>query len=282
MAISGLGVNLSFTPEQLKNINSYQKDLDTSKAIKFQDSPVKDLGIKLKGIDLSQISEGDLIDINLKDVYGQEVNTTNFDWIINHNWELSKDQKTTINTAIQAATDILNTNTTNGDSYGMRISQTNMELKYVGQKFIPEKYLDEYNSYVDKYTQELSDSYVNMNKSMAEDIINTASKSLIDSGWKNRGQDILDSINNGTDVFQTSEREYQKLYSSIDITNPDTVKDQLDAVYKNILTNQTNNWWGKDNTSLSSEVKYLAEKWNSLMDVLGENKNFTTSINHTV
>lgn len=288
MSIGHIGTDLSFYKDQFKALQGNSKLLNPSNAKNVQDLPederktAKSMGINAGKVDLSNAWLDNIVEVNLKDWLGQDINTTNFEFVLNHNFDLNTEQKTALNNAIRVATGVMNKGMANGDTYGMRISQTNMELKYISQKFIPEKYQEEYNSYVDKYTKALSEHFVDFEKTFAEDLAHTTSDSLIASGWKERGKEILDNISNGQDIFQASLRDYQDLYNNVDVTNPKTVKGQMDSLYKNILTKQTSTWWGIDNTSLSSEVKYLAEKWNSLMDVLGEKNNkFTTSIDYT-
>jgi|GEM_PF-4766968 hypothetical protein len=106
-----------------------------------------------KNIDSSKVllDNQNRSELKLKNFDGTYVNTNNFDSILN-TMSLTDEQRTSLNKAMQAASDVLNNSQTNGDTYGMRISQANMELKYISANILPEKYQDTFNSYIDKYT----------------------------------------------------------------------------------------------------------------------------------
>jgi hypothetical protein len=62
------------------------------------------------------------------------------------------------------------------------------------------------------------------------------------------------------------------------------MKNQLDGVYKDILTNGNSYSGGQSKNAMSDEVKYLAKKWNLVMQELGgqDNMKITTSVNYLV
>ncbi|WP_407313216.1 hypothetical protein [Desulfosporosinus sp. SB140] len=105
-----------------------------------------------------------------------------------------------------------------------RISQTNLEFKYISEKLIPEQYQGQFNSYVDDYTKQLSDNYVGLLKCFANDLMNRTDSVSMQTGWQEYGKKMLDSLENGTYSFQTSENQYQNLYDQVDVANLTTLK----------------------------------------------------------
>jgi hypothetical protein len=45
-----------------------------------------------------------------------------------------------------------------GGTYGMCISQTNLEFRCISERLKSEQYQEQFNSYVDGYTKQLSDN----------------------------------------------------------------------------------------------------------------------------
>lgn len=207
---------------------------------------------------------------------GRPLDYYKFENCVNGMTELDDKQKTTLRNAIITSTESADGKQQDSNTFGMRISQTNMELKYICQKLVPEKYQDQFNSIVDKYTDGLTDKYTNLLETFDTAFANTTDQSLITSGWKKKAKESLDALKNGTDEFHESKNLYDNLYKNLDMTNDDKLKEGLSSVYDNFMAAEKS-----DQTSLVREVKYLSEKWNAVVSEMnGSNSlKFTTSIN---
>lgn len=277
MSISGIDSSIS-----IKNVNNFfseRKIMASSSDINLEVSK-RNQDLNLNGIDVdlfkASMPEDDEESGKIKLAWDDN-NTTgarNFETLI-HNMEgLSADQKTTLENAINAASDTLSSGQRNGDTYGMRIAQTDLEFRYISQKLVPEEYQAKFNSIAEEYTKAQSDDFVNFEKYFAENLMNRTDSLSTQLGWQKEGKEIMKSIGDGSDMFQSSERNFENLYNGIDVTKSD-IKEQVNNVYKNILYNGSS-----DKIDLSKEIKYLSEKWNGVMDALGEKDNkFTTSVN---
>lgn len=230
-------------------------------------------GIEIKGI--NSTAPQDYFQVNINDDSLNQVNTSQFNYFLNHMEGLSGDEKASLQSAINAATDTLSSKQTQGDTYAMRIYQTNMELKYVSGKLVPEKYRDQFNSYADDISNQLSSNYVKLEKSMADDFAGRIDPTMVKLGLVDNWKKWDQSIEDGTDLFQKTGNQYKSLYDNIDVTDSSHVKKQMDSMFKSILSNS-----GSMSGDISNEIKYLSEKWNGLMDVMGEkNSKFMTSVN---
>lgn len=215
---------------------------------------------------------------------GRPLDYYNFRNCVNSITELSDTEKTTLRNAIITSTESVQGQQQDNTTFGMRISQTNMELKYISQKLIPEKYQDQFNLIADKCTDELSDRYTNILMIFDTAFANSTDKTLIATGLTKKAKESLDSLNNGTDLFHTSMKYYNDLYKNVDLTNDVKLKEGLSSVYANFTKNNelyTNSTSPVDQGGLSREVKYLNEKWNALIDVMNGSSSlkFLTSLN---
>lgn len=206
----------------------------------------------------------------------------NFQDCVNSMKELSDDQITTLRNAIITSTESIKCSGVHSDTYGMRISQTNFELKYISKNLVPEKYQEQFNALVDNYTKGLSTKSKASLENTANQLIHTTSPSLINSGWRERGQEMLNSIKNGSDIFSTTEKIYSKLYNNLDYSGDQNVKLKIQAIFNNFI--EKGQSYTKDsatNEALVNEVKYLSEKWNTVMDEMKNDNNLKlkTSIN---
>ncbi|SHJ12468.1 hypothetical protein SAMN02745163_01360 [Clostridium cavendishii DSM 21758] len=214
---------------------------------------------------------------------GKALDYYNFKDCINSMTELNAEQKTTLRNAIITSTESVDGQQQDSTTFGMRISQTDMELKYISKKLVPEKYQDQFNSMVDKYTDELTDRYANLLETFDTAIMKTTDQSLIASGWKEKAKESLEALKNGTDSFHTSKKFYDDIYKNVDITNDDKLKEGLSSVYDNFIKNNTSYIKATgpvDQVSLVREVKYLSEKWNAVVDEMNGSSSlkFTTSL----
>ena len=268
-------------------MNDVQHKLDASKAINVKDIAAEKRDF-LKGLDINSIDLSKLpnpkdnensIQLNLVDVYGDRIDTSRFESFVNNMKGLNKEQISTLQNSLLAASETLKNSQTESDTYGMRICQTNLELKYISEKLVPEQSQDQFNSFVNDYTQQLSDNYVGYLTNFANQLANRTDPVSIQMGWQEKGKEMLDSLKNGSDNFQMSEHQYQYLYNTVDVTNSDKVKEQLDSVYKNILSNNGAYPGVATKPSLVKEIKYLSEAWNKVMDTIGDQRNkFTTEV----
>lgn len=198
-----------------------------------------------------------------------------FEECVNGMKDLSKDEKTTLRNAIITSTESIKSDEIHSDTYGMRISQTNLELKYISKNLVPLKYQEEFNNLVDDYTNELSKKFKDSLEKTAKNLMNTNDPALINSGWREKGKEMLDSIKKGQDIFSTTEKIYSNLYNAIDLSSGENIKDKIQNVFNDILQNGDKYTKGSGtNESLISQVKYLSEKWNLVMGELGKNDNF--------
>ncbi|WP_088226937.1 hypothetical protein [Desulfosporosinus sp. FKB] len=219
------------------------------------------------------------ITLNLLDDSPNIIDSSNFESFLNNMQSLSKDQISQLQSALSAASETMDNSQTVGGTYGMRISQTNLEFKYISENLIPEQYQQQFNSFVDNYTNQLSTNYVNLLKGFADQLANTTDPVLINTGWKDKGTKMQDDLENGSYSFQTSENQYQSLFNSVNVTDSDTLKDQLDSVYKTILSNYIPDSDGASRSDLVNEIKYLSNSWNTFMNAVGDQKNkLTTSV----
>ncbi len=214
---------------------------------------------------------------------GKPLDYYNFKNCINSMTDLNAEQKTTLRNAIITSTESVEGRQQDNTTFGMRISQTNMELKYISQKLVPEKYQEQFNSIVDTYTNELTDRYTNLLETFDTAIMNTTDQNLIASGWKEKAKESLDSLKNGTDSFHTSKKCYDEIYKNVDITSDDKLKEGLSSVYDNFIKNNASYIKATgpvDQFSLVREVKYLSEKWNAVVNEMNGSSNlkFTTSL----
>ena len=256
-----------------KNLLAPSNPVDVKEVTAERPDYVKDL--KITGIDSTPPDNEDQIQLKLVDVYGQAINTSGFEQFINH-IELNQEQASTVQNALLAVSQTEDSSQTQGDTYGMRISQVNLELKYISANLVPAEYQDKFNSFADDYTQQLSNHYVDYLKKFATELAGRTDSVANMTGWPKQGKKMLDSLQNGSSDFQVSAQRYQSLYSTVDVTNPDTVKRQLDSVYKTILSG-SGAYSGS--SALVEEVRNLSAGWNRLMDVLGDQRNkLTTAI----
>lgn len=277
MSISRLeSGTLSFSAVHQDRLGACKPLLDASNPVDVKEVAaeqpdfLKDL--KINGINSTPTDNKDAIQLNLMDVYGESINTGGFEQLVNHMDGLSQEQASTLQNALLAVSETENSSQTQGDTYGMRISQVNMELKYISANLVPEQYQDQFNSFVNDYTQQLSNHYVDYLTNFTTQLASRTDSVAIMTGWSKKGQEMLNSLQNGSSNFQVSEQQYQSLYSTVDVTNSDTVKQQLDSVYKTILSNS-------GDSSLVEEIKYLSEGWNKVMDAMGDQQNmFTTAV----
>ncbi|BCN32273.1 hypothetical protein [Anaeromicropila herbilytica] len=287
MSISSVSNSQSLGTEHQKNLyqasyhkldrekTSYAKTITdlTSDAMKGAIEKVNDINI----LTTSTETEEEQFKVKVNDDTGN-TDTSDFEYFLNHMKGLSKEQTTTLKSAINAATDTLSNTQCQSDTYGLRIAQTNLEFKYISERLVPEEYRDKFNSYVDDMTNQLSNHFVNFEKIFAEQMIGTNDSNLVNLGWKQKGKDMLDTVNGGMDDFQSSMRQFTQLYNGVDVQDSSKVKSQIDNIYKTIITNG-----GSRSKDLATEIKNLSEKWNGVMDALGEKNNkFTTSINRVV
>ncbi|KLU65528.1 hypothetical protein DEAC_c26650 [Desulfosporosinus acididurans] len=283
MSISSLQSYPPISYDQTRTLLQHNK-LDTSSAINpndvTHDKFLEGFHINTDNIDLSlPAKKSNGITLNLLDDSPNIINSSNFESFLNDMQGLSKDQISQLQSALSAASQTMNNSQTVGGTYGMRISQTNLEFKYISKNLIPEQYQQQFNSFVDNYTNQLSTNYVNLLKGFADQLANTTDPVLIKTGWKDKGTTMQDDLENGSYSFQTSENQYQSLFNSVSVTNPDTLKDQLDSVYKNILSNYKPDSDGASRSDLVNEIKYLSNSWNTFMDAVGDQKNkLTTSV----
>ncbi len=214
---------------------------------------------------------------------GKPLDYYNFKNCINNMTELNNEEKTTLRNAIITSTESVEGQQQDSTIFGMRISQTNMELKYISEKLVPEKYQDQFNSIADKYTDELTDRFTNTLETFDTALMNTTDPSLIASGWREKARESLDSLKNGTDSFHTSKKYYDSLYKNVDITNNDKFREELSSVYDKFIKNNASYIHATgpvDQVSLVKEVKYLSDKWNAVIDEMkgSSTLKFTTSI----
>lgn len=280
MSIKSVGA--AVPNENTKNLYTVQHKLDAETAKSFQNRRSSNLDIDSEGVnvDLSNITtqeaKAEPATESIKLPGDADNNSTkDFEDLIQKMKGLSDSQKTTLQNAINAAADTLSNSQSNSVTYGMRIAQTNLEFKYISQNMVGKEYQEKFNAIAEDYTKKQSDSFVNFETYFAEDLTNRTDDLSTKMGWQKEGKEWLNSIEKGTDQYQTSRNNFQSLYNNIDVSSKDTMKDQVDNVYKNVLKNA-----GTKEQDLSIEIKYLSEKWNGVMDALGEKKNkFTTSVN---
>lgn len=284
MTLSSIGASIPV--ENLNSIYGDQRKLESGKPINLQDianqRQINSENIKINSnIDLSNTSNLTIKEDSVKiKLYGDYDNNSSREFESLINWmDLSKDQKTMLQNAVNAASDTLN-NQRDGNTYGLRIAQTNMEFKYISQKLVPKEYQDKFNSVAEKYIKNSSDDFLNFEKGFAQNLMDRTDSLSTQMGWQKKGKEWMESIENGTDDFQASEKRFVSYYNNIDFSDSGKVKDQLDNVYKNILSNGGNSY---NKSDLSREIKYLSEKWNGVMDAIGDKNNkFTTSVNYMV
>jgi hypothetical protein len=285
MSINSVGSLSTFQVSPGKSLlDMNQKKLDDNNVTNLQDgsNAAKQTFVgEIKGINFTK-SVVNSTHVDLNDCYGNIIDYNSFNSCIDNMGSLSDDEKTTLKNAVNTASDTLMGRQMNGGTGTARISQTNVELKYISEKLVPEDYQDRFNSLIDDYTDKLYDSMSFYDRNFAEQLKNTTDPALIKTGWQKRGEKFIEQMDQGTYITQTSKAQYQRLYNGIDTSEPNKVKDQLGSVYQDILTNGTVYSGGDTKDSLSDEVKYLSEKWNKVMDAMGESNNmkFTTSVNY--
>ncbi|NMM62586.1 hypothetical protein HBE96_07745 [Clostridium sp. P21] len=273
--------------------------LDTSKCIDLSTSEgrasVHLSNEELKGIEEAKkhVGKVDLSEIENKPIEyevvvnnreGRPLDYYNFENCVNSMSELNDNQKTTLRNAIITSTESVNGQQQDSNTFGMRISQTNMELKYISQELVPKQYQEQFNSIVDKYTDKLTDRYTKFLKDFETAIANTKDPALIAGGWREKAKESLVSLQNETDTFHTSKRQYDTLYKNVDIKNDAKIKESLASLYDNFIKNDasyTNSVDPVDQTQLINEVKYLSEKWNAVIDQINGSTSlkFKTSLN---
>ena len=276
-------------PDFINNINSTHHSLDVSNAIdlsteagraaatsKLSDEELKNLNEAKKSFS-GVILNNTLPDqeITVLNQAGEPLAYYDFKNLVEHLPGLDDNQKTTLRNAIITSTESVNAPEQNGNTYGAYISQTNMELKYISSNLVPEEYQVKFNEIADKYTDKLTEKYTNLMVNLETAIANTTDPTLIATGWKNKAQANLTAIYNRTDEFHTSKTSFDALYKNVDITNDSTIKEQLSSVYDTFMSTAKS-----DQYSLVSDVKYLSEKWNAVVDAMNGSANlkFTTSI----
>ncbi|MBD7913349.1 MULTISPECIES: hypothetical protein [Clostridium] len=212
----------------------------------------------------------------VKNKNGEPLAYYDFENCINNMSELSDKQKETLANAIITSTESLQGQQQDSNTFGMHISQTQMELKYISEKLVPEKYREEFNSISDKYVNNETDKYTKILETFETAIMNSTDPALIQAGWREKAKQSLDELKNGTDDFHTTKRYYDELYRNIDLTNDDKIKDQLSSVYNKFLAKGE-----YDGDARVREVKYLSEKWNAVIDSMkgSSNLKFTTALN---
>lgn len=194
---------------------------------------------------------------------------------------LTDDQKNTIANAIITSTESVQGQQQDSTTFGMRIAQTNLELKYVSEKLIPKEYQDHFNSMIDSYTDKLADRYTNFLETFETAFASSTDPVSVATGITASAKQALSELQNGTDTFHTSLKNYEALYNGIDITDDDKLKQGLSSVYGNFLNHDASYIKATgpvDQTALTNEVKYLSEKWNAVMDQIGgsDSLKFTT------
>ncbi len=227
--------------------------------------------VEIKGIETPDLTKGGPIIVTNKE--GNPLAYYDFKNCIN-SMGLDDDQKTTLINSVITSTESVYDGIDNGDTVGMTIAQTNMELKYISSKLVPDQFQDQFNAIADQYTQSLSDKYTKFMEDMDTDIMNRTDPTTIATGWNKRAKEDLDSIKNGTDIFHTTEAYYDTLYNSIDLTNDDTIKKSLSSVYDKFMDSSSD-------SSFVDEAKFLSDKWNAVIDSLNapSSLKFTTSVN---
>jgi hypothetical protein len=276
-------------PDFINSINNTHHSLDASNAINLSTKEGQAAAIShLSDEDLKKLNEakksfsGKIVNNTLPD---QEITVLNqageplayydFKNLVENLPGLDDNQKTTLRNAIITSTESAQGEQQDSSTYGIHISQTNMELKYISSKLVPEEYQEKFNEIADKYTDKLTEKYTNIMVNIETAIENTSNSTLIDGGWQDKAKKALDDIKNGTDDFHISKKNFDNLYKSIDIASDDTIKDQLSSVYDNFMSTTKS-----DQSNLVREVKYLSEKWNAVVDAMNGSSNlkFTTSI----
>lgn len=122
---------------------SYQaasgKRLDVNSAVNIQEVQRDDSGSITKGLVIKGINNStaeDYFKVGLNDNSSKQVNTSQFEYFLNHMEGMDSNKKAELQKAINAAADTLSSTQTQGDTYALRLSQTNLAFKYVSEKMV--------------------------------------------------------------------------------------------------------------------------------------------------
>ena len=178
---------------------------------------------------------------------------------INDIEELSPDEKKNISRLIHQSVKKPNGGT--GDYFIMDRAQTSIQLQYIAEKFIPEKYKDEMNQAIKNYQEEGYNLQVKIYEAEQEKMDNLVVK------FPSLGEKSI--MTNGIKTLEEQEKSINGLYSELDLSS------QANFVqsFENILTKFKENQQQLKNSPTDVLHKFqdeLRTKWNDFASMLND------------